>query len=139
MTFRRWPGFRPSGVSLGGANEWVMDTVSEEEGHTIHIQAPHQCPDTQRGSVRRNDLQPDDTPGLEPRAGHDFRPMVADVHDLTGMALAPRFDHDGPCDPGPEILASIPSPEVDHRLTLGNSRARITKSRTGVVRDEDHA
>jgi hypothetical protein len=105
----------------------VMDTVSEEKGHTIRIEAPHQGPDPQRCSVRRDDLQPHDAPGPEPRAGHDFRPMVADVHDLAGIALGLRFDHHGPGDPGPRMPASIPRLGVDHRLTLGNSRARIIR------------
>jgi hypothetical protein len=136
MNFRRGRGFRPWGVSLGGANEWVMDTVSEEEGHTIRIQAPHQGPDPQRCSVRRDDLQPHDAPGPEPRAGHDFRAMVADVQDLAGIAVGPRFDHHGPRDPGPRMPASIPRLEVDHRLTPGNSRARITMPWRRVLRDE---
>lgn len=123
-------------VSLGGANERVMDAVSEEEGHPIRIQAPHQCPDPQRCSVRRDDLQPHDAPGPEPRAGHDFRAMVADVHDLAGIALGPRFDHHGPRHPGPRMPASIPRLGVDHRLTPGNSRARIRMPWRRVLRDE---
>jgi len=105
----------------------MMDAAREEEGHSIRIKAPHQCPDTQRCSVRRDDLQPHDAPGPEPRAGHDFRSMVADVHDLAGIALGPRFDHHGPRDPGSGMLASIPRRRADHRLTLGNSRARTTR------------
>ena len=114
----------------------MMDTVSEEEGHTIRIYAPDQCPDTQRCSVRGNDLQPHDGPGLEPGVGHDFCPMVADVHDLAGIALRGRFDHHRPRDPGAGMPTSIPRRHADHGLTVRNLRARITVSWTRVVRDE---
>lgn len=114
----------------------MLDGACEEEGHPISIKAPHQCPDTQACSVRRDDLQPYDAPGPEPRAGHDFRSMVADVHDLAGKALGPRFDHHGPRDPGAGILASIPRLRGDHRPTLGNSRARIATPWPSVVTDD---
>jgi hypothetical protein len=51
------------GRLLRGTNERMMDTAREEEGHPIGIKAPHQCPNTQRCSVRRDDLQPHDAPG----------------------------------------------------------------------------
>jgi hypothetical protein len=104
----------------------MMNAAREEEGHSIRIKAPYQCPDTERCSVRRDDLQSHDAPGPEPRAGHDFRAMVADVRDLARIALGPRFDHHRPRDASPGMLASIPSLVADHRLTHGNSRARIT-------------
>src|SRR5215469_6272455 len=101
----------------------MMKAVSEEEGHTIRIQAPHQGPDTERCSVRRDDLQAHDASGLEPRARHDLRAMAADVYDLAGIAVSPRFDHHGPRNPCSGVLASIPRREADHRLTVGNWRA----------------
>ena len=114
----------------------MMDAAREEEGHSIRIEAPHQRPDTQRCSVWRDDLQPHNAPGPEPGAGHDFRAMVADVHNLAGIALGSRFDHHGPRDPGSWMLAPIPRRLADHRLTLGNSRARITMPWDKGVRDE---
>ena len=111
---------------LGGANERVMDAVSEEEGDSIRVHAPHQGSNAQRCAVRRDDLQAYDAPGSESGAGHDLCPMVADVHDLAGIALGPRLDHHGPGDPGSGVLTSISSLGADHGMTLGNSRARIT-------------
>lgn len=101
----------------------MMDAVGEEEGHPIRIQAPHQGSDTQRCSVRRDDLQPHDAPGLKPRVGHDFRAMVADVENLAGIALRPRFNHHGPRNPGPGVLASIPHLGGGHGQNVGNWRA----------------
>ena len=122
----QWAVYRKQTSHLRGTNEPMMDAAREEEGHSIRIKAPHQRPDTQRCSVRRDDLQPHNAPGPEPCVGHDFRAMVADVHDLARIALGSRFDHHGPRDPSPGMLASIPSLLADHRLTHGNSRARIT-------------
>lgn len=122
--------------SLGGANERVIDALSEEEGDAVWIHTPHQGADTERGLVRRDDLQAHDNPLLERGAGPQFRSMLADVHDLAGKALAPRFDPHRPGDSSAGVPASIPRLRAGHGPTLGNSRARITMSWTRVVRDE---
>jgi hypothetical protein len=121
--------------SLGGANERVIDALSKEEGDAVCIQAPHQGSDTERGPVRRDDLQAHDNPLLERCAGPQFRSVLADVHDLAGKALAPRFDPHGPGDSSAGMLASIPRLRAGHGPTLGNSRARNILSWTRVVRD----
>jgi hypothetical protein len=131
-------GPQPWRRSLGGANERVIDALSEEEGDAVCIQAPHQGADTERSTVRRDDLQSHNTPGLERCVGPQFRSMLADVHDLAGKALAPRFDPHGPGDSSAGMLASIPRLCAGHGPTLGNSRAQNTMSWTRVVKGRDH-
>jgi len=111
-------------LELGGANEPMMDATGEEERHPIGIDPPDQRPDAERGSVRGNDLQPHYGPGAKSCSGHDFRAVIADVHDLAGIALCPRFDDHRPGDSGSRMLPSISKFLTDHGLTRGNWRAR---------------
>ena len=121
------PLFRPTAsrvVELGGANEPMMDATGEEERHPIGIDPPDQRPDAERGSVRGNDLQPHYGPSAKSCSGHDFRAVIADVHDLAGVALCPRFDDHRPGDSGSRMLPPISKVLTDHGLTRGNWRAR---------------
>ena len=109
---------------LGGANEAMMDATCEEERHPIGIDPPDQRPDAERGSVRGNDLQPDHGPGAKSCSGRDLSTVIADIHDLAGVALCCRFDDHRPGDSGSRMLPSISRFLTDHGLTPGNWRAR---------------
>ena len=71
-----------------------------------------------------NDLQPHYGPGAKSCSGHDFRAVIANVHDLAGVALCPRFDDHRPGDSGSRMLPPISKVLTDHGLTRGNWRAR---------------
>jgi len=94
-------------VELGGANEPMRDATGEEERHPIGIDPPDERRDADRGSVRGNDLQPHYGPGAKSCSGHDFRAVIAEVHDLTGVALCPRFDDHRPGDSDSRMPPSI--------------------------------
>ena len=102
----------------------MMDAASEEEHHPIGIDPPNERSDAERGSVRGNDLQPHYGPRAESCSGHDFRAVIADVDDLAGVALCPRFDDHRPGDSGSRMLPSISKFLTDHGLTRRNWRAR---------------
>jgi len=101
-----------------------MDATGEEERHPIGIDPPDQRPDAERGSVRRNDLQPHYGSGAKSCSSHDFRAVIADVNDLAGIAAGPRFNDHRPGDSGARMLPSISKVLTDHGLTRGNWRAR---------------
>jgi len=101
----------------------MMDAAGEEERHPIGIDPPNQRPDAERGPVRRNDLQPHYGPGAKSCSGHNLRAVVADVHNLAGIALCPRFDDHWPGDPGSRMLPSISKVATDHERTPRNRRA----------------
>ena len=64
----------------------MVDAVGERERHPVGINSPHHRSDAERGSVRRDGLQPNNTLGLQLFPSHDLRPTVADVRDLTWIA-----------------------------------------------------
>jgi len=70
----------------GDVDGATVDAAGERERHPVGINSPHQRSDAERGSVRRDDLQPYNSPGLKLFRSHDLRPTVADVRDLTWIA-----------------------------------------------------
>jgi hypothetical protein len=101
----------------------MMDATGKQERHPIGIDPPDQRPDAERGPVWGNDLQADYGPGAKSCSGHDFRAVIADVHDLAGVAVCPRFDDHRPGDSGSRMLPPISKFLADHGLTLCNWRA----------------
>ncbi len=102
----------------------MMDATGKQERHPIGIDPPDQRPDAERGPVWGNDLQADYGPGAKSCSGHDFRAVIADVHDLAGVALGPRFDDHRPGDSSSRMLPPISKFLTDHGLTRRNWRAR---------------
>jgi hypothetical protein len=91
MNFRRWRGFKPWDVSLGGANERVMDTVREEGGHAVRIQAPHQCPDTQRkeGPMNHSGVSAREPVILGAATVALIEGAIRDLEDFGGEIMTP--------------------------------------------------
>lgn len=108
------PGRGRDPAELGDVDEAMVNAAGERERHPVGINSPHHRPDAERGSVRRDDMQPYDTPGLQLFPGHDLRPTVAEVRELARIAMRSRFDHHGPGNPGSGVLASIPRLGADH-------------------------
>ena len=73
-------------AALGDVDEAMVDAAGERERYPVGINSLHDRPDAERGSVRRDDLQPYNSPGLQLFRSHDLRPTVADVRDLTWIA-----------------------------------------------------
>lgn len=109
---------------LGSANEPMMDATGKQERHPIGIDPPDQRPDAERGPVWGNDLQADYGPGAKSCSGHNFRAVIADVHDLAGVAVCPRFDDHRPGDSSSRMLPPISKFLTDHGLSPCNRRAQ---------------
>jgi len=97
----------------------MLNTAGEEKGHPIGIDAPHERPYAEWGALGRDNLQPHNGPAPQARAGHHFRAIIANIDNLAGIAMCPRFDDHRPRSPSPGMLPSVPDSGCGHGLTPG--------------------